>query len=133
MYVCMYVYNICIYNIYVIYTYACYIYIYVYIKIYILYIYINHIPVEGKNPLFLEMSSRCCKNTPNHTPRALWCFITKLQLKGSNQGKLCYWPNEGKPVECWVLQRTHKLQSWLYLQEAMTLDKFIRGVLLFYL
>lgn len=55
----------------------------------------NHSSLEGKNPLFLEISSNL-KNILHYTYSAPWCFITKLEL--------------GEQIkECWIiaLLKTH--------------------------
>ena len=55
--------------------------------------------MEGKNPLFLEMSSNL-KNIPHYTYSAPWCFITKLELGGADKRKLNYCTTENMDTEC---------------------------------
>ena len=58
-----------------------------------LYLKKNHSSLEGKNRLFLEMSSNL-KNIPHYTYSAPWCFITKLELGGADKRKLNYCTTE---------------------------------------
>lgn len=60
----------------------------------------NHSSLEGKNPLFLEMSSNL-KNILHYTYSAPWCFITKLELEGADKRKLNYCTTENTwDTEC---------------------------------